>query len=438
MCLLRCLEALHLQTSGHLGPLSHQACSQGKSCKVDSISNVSLSLELCGLKISDVVFTKGSARNEAWWLSIFYGLCIQSFVRKVLMAMISGEPEDTENYFLSAEDHFRLAARLFTAISGDYDFLNLEPKNHDISMNRPTSDRDISRIEQIKDAAQRAVKQPTWPVLGFNCSGDFLKHIFEDEEDTSGKVQDDAGKALDSAKFAPRPKPYIPQSPDMQSYRRFRADWDIARCNYTKHAVSIGSKHGWSSKPYILLTKKWVGIEAMWKRNSKFALANTVKNGKTSLGKGTGVEQFLESQGNQCQGERFSQPLIYSSLPQDNYIRIEGDDESGRLQKQSPRYDGDLYWPPWVRGDLVSVQEGWCGMCSRWLPLNGPFQDDKDFNHGVNATTGQPFDEPMEVRQMKGDPTVWWGLCGTCEEWVELLGSKKGEVAWFVHSFGVS
>jgi hypothetical protein len=79
-------------------------------------------------------------------------------------------------------------------------------------------------------------------------------------------------------------------------------------------------------------------------------------------------------------------------------------------------------------------------MCtpSRWLPLDGAFQDDKDFNHGVSAATGRPFDEPVQVRCMKIEPKILWGLCGTCGDWVELLGTKKGEMAWFVHSFGVS
>jgi hypothetical protein len=65
------------------------------------------------------------------------------------------------------------------------------------------------------------------------------------------------------------------------------------------------------------------------------------------------------------------------------------------------------------------------------------FQDDKDFKHGVSAVTGKAFDNPREVRQMRAKPAIWWGLCGTCGEWVELLGSKSAEVAWFVHSFRV-
>lgn len=79
-------------------------------------------------------------------------------------------------------------------------------------------------------------------------------------------------------------------------------------------------------------------------------------------------------------------------------------------------------------------------MCKpgRWLALDGDFQDDKDFKHGVSAATGKLFDEPIETGRMELHPKIWWGLCGTCGDWVELLGSKEEEVAWFVHSFGVS
>jgi hypothetical protein len=86
-------------------------------------------------------------------------------------------------------------------------------------------------------------------------------------------------------------------------------------------------------------------------------------------------------------------------------------------EKQSPRFEGDMYWPRWIQGERGTIQEGWCGMCTPgcWLPLDGAFQDDKDFKHGVNAATGRPFDEPKGVRRMEIDPKVWWRLCSTCE-----------------------
>jgi hypothetical protein len=404
-------------------------------CKVDCIRNLKLSLQRCALKISDAIFNKANLRNETWWLSTFYVLCIQSIVRKVLIVLDSREPTDIDHEPSRAHDHFRLAGRLFTPISGRYDFVN-----SDLSMELPSSEEDISRIEKIKAAAQSVVKQQMWPTLGFSCFGDFLKHIFEDKDLHQSDGRDHCGGGLGSAVFAIHPKPYVPQSSDMDSYCRFRVDWDMARCNYTKQVVFIGSKHGWSSKIYVLTAKKQAAVEALWKQYSKTAIANVIKNTRVSPTKGMGLEQFFENQENQGQEERFPQPLIYASLRQHHdHPQIEGADKGDQPQKQSPRFDGDLYWPRWIHGQEDTVQEGWCGMCTPgcWLPLDGPFQDDKDFKHGVSAVTGKAFDNPREVRQMRAKPAIWWGLCGTCGEWVELLGSKSAEVAWFVHSFRV-
>lgn len=43
--------------------------------------------------------------------------------------------------------------------------------------------------------------------------------------------------------------------------------------------------------------------------------------------------------------------------------------ESGqRLQLQKPRFEGDLYTAPWVRGESAE-RAGWCGFCSTWHKL---------------------------------------------------------------------
>lgn len=378
-------------------------------------------MENCALSISVAVFEKESLRSEIWWLSIFYGLCIQSIVRKVLIILVSQQLKESDRASPIAHDHFRLATRLFIAISGRYDFLH-----GDQSMVR-LSEYDISRIEETKAAAQFAVKQRTWPKLGFSWSEDFLRHIFEDKEPGLTDVR--------YIQTTIRPEPYIPKRFDVDTYRRFRHDWDLARRNYTMHVVSIGSKFGWSSETYLGTTKRWDVTEARWRKYHRIALANTTKNSKVCLksNEKRGMESLLESP------EQSLYPLpIYASLSYTSELaEVEPSDDGIQAEKQSPRFPGDLYWPPWIRGPEDSVQEGWCGTCARWLALDGAFQDDKDFNHGVNAATGGPFDKPKEMRRLKEDPAIWWGLCGTCGEWVELLGSKNGETAWFVHSFGV-
>ncbi|EMR66795.1 hypothetical protein UCREL1_6182 [Eutypa lata UCREL1] len=90
--------------------------------------------------------------------------------------------------------------------------------------------------------------------------------------------------------------------------------------------------------------------------------------------------------------------------------------------EQELRFEGDLYTPRWVRGH-GNKREGWCGICKpgRWLVLkNSAFWYDKSFSHGISAATGNPFQEPQETRRMDGNPDVWEGLCGSCNDWIAL------------------
>ncbi|RDW83149.1 hypothetical protein BP5796_04640 [Coleophoma crateriformis] len=105
--------------------------------------------------------------------------------------------------------------------------------------------------------------------------------------------------------------------------------------------------------------------------------------------------------------------------------------------EQELRFENDLYTPRWVRGH-GNRREGWCGICKpgRWLVLkNSAFWYDKSFTHGISAATGSPFQEPNETRRMDGNPDVWEGLCGSCNEWVALVSSKKKGTTWFRHAY---
>lgn len=108
--------------------------------------------------------------------------------------------------------------------------------------------------------------------------------------------------------------------------------------------------------------------------------------------------------------------------------------------EQEVRFEGDLYTPRWVRGH-GNKREGWCGICKpgRWLVLkNSAYWYDKSFTHGISATTGSPFQEPLDSRRMDGNPDVWEGLCGGCNEWIALVSSKKKGTTWFRHAYKVS
>lgn len=105
--------------------------------------------------------------------------------------------------------------------------------------------------------------------------------------------------------------------------------------------------------------------------------------------------------------------------------------------EQELRFEGDLYTPRWTRGH-GNKREGWCGICKpgRWLVLkNSAFWYDKSFYHGISAATGSPFQEPQQKRRMNGSPDAWEGLCGSREQWIALVTSKKKGTTWFRHAY---
>ncbi|KAI9803671.1 MAG: hypothetical protein M1833_000583 [Piccolia ochrophora] len=105
--------------------------------------------------------------------------------------------------------------------------------------------------------------------------------------------------------------------------------------------------------------------------------------------------------------------------------------------EQELRFDGDLYTPRWVRGH-GNKREGWCGICKpgRWLVLkNSAFWYDKSFSHGISAASGNQFQAPQRTRRMDGNPDVWEGLCGSCNEWIALVSSKKKGTTWWRHCY---
>ncbi|KAL8917489.1 MAG: hypothetical protein Q9172_005824 [Xanthocarpia lactea] len=112
-------------------------------------------------------------------------------------------------------------------------------------------------------------------------------------------------------------------------------------------------------------------------------------------------------------------------------------EESQMPRAQELRFEGDMYTPKYVRGH-GNKREGWCGTCKpgRWLVLkNSAFWYDKSFSHGISAATGSSFEGPRETRRMKGNPDVWEGLCGSCNDWIALISSKKKGTTWFRHAY---
>lgn len=70
---------------------------------------------------------------------------------------------------------------------------------------------------------------------------------------------------LGHANYTILPRPYHPEAADFDNLRTLRADWDLARINYTKHIVRTGEHYGTTSKTYALTEAKWAETEREWK-----------------------------------------------------------------------------------------------------------------------------------------------------------------------------
>lgn len=71
--------------------------------------------------------------------------------------------------------------------------------------------------------------------------------------------------------FTIHPEPYVPEVCDAAALKQLFADWEQARCNFTKHQVRMAEHNGPTSKAYLLCEKKWSEIDAEWKKNNDLA-----------------------------------------------------------------------------------------------------------------------------------------------------------------------
>ncbi|KAK3385671.1 hypothetical protein B0H63DRAFT_186394 [Podospora didyma] len=78
--------------------------------------------------------------------------------------------------------------------------------------------------------------------------------------------QDAWSDRLGHANFTIEPKPYVPEVADLAMLQAFRADWDQARTNYTKHLARTAEHYSCTSKTYRLTEAKWAEIEQEWRQ----------------------------------------------------------------------------------------------------------------------------------------------------------------------------
>lgn len=91
-------------------------------------------------------------------------------------------------------------------------------------------------------------------------------------------ANDEWANKLGHANFTIHPEPYMPDVFDIEACRQLRANWDLARCNYTKHLVRTGEHYGVTSKTYKMTEEKWLQTDAIWKKNNDLTIQNTVES----------------------------------------------------------------------------------------------------------------------------------------------------------------
>ncbi|ORY12271.1 hypothetical protein BCR34DRAFT_600823 [Clohesyomyces aquaticus] len=95
-----------------------------------------------------------------------------------------------------------------------------------------------------------------------------------------GDKDDEWATKLGHANFTIQPEPYVPDVCDATALRQLFADWEQARCNYTKHQVRTGEHFGVTSKTYLLTEQKWAQIDKLWKQNNDLALSRAAARGE--------------------------------------------------------------------------------------------------------------------------------------------------------------
>lgn len=130
-----------------------------------------------------------------------------------------------------------------------------------------------------------------------------------------GDPNDEWANKLGHANFTIAPEPYIPLNFDLEACRQLRHDWDLARCNYTKHLVRTGEHYGVTSMTYKFTEEKWAATEIYWRKNNDLTIANTVENSAdafatlkhTNLGEACNIMTKIPSLNDPRSGGKFPQ-----------------------------------------------------------------------------------------------------------------------------------
>lgn len=181
VCFKHCLEALRLHSANLLSAAAHDDCGGGGHCQIECIRNLSAQVAAYINELSSVMFNKENMRDRRWWLSTFYSLYIQSYVRHALMTIEKQlrfrSVDDVPAEDLTATQYLHLPAILFTAASAKYDPLlggRLQYALTDNSVIPETS------VPELHHSSARAVCEvDKWPDAGIRTPYQFLRRLLQ-------------------------------------------------------------------------------------------------------------------------------------------------------------------------------------------------------------------------------------------------------------------
>ncbi|KAK4127010.1 hypothetical protein N657DRAFT_640903 [Parathielavia appendiculata] len=179
ICLRHCLEALRLHSANLLSG-GHEECGGGQ-CQVECIRKLRSQVAAYVDELSSVIFNKENMRDRRWWLSTFYSLYIQSYVRHALIIIekqlrfLSAEDVPAED--LTATQYMHLPAVLFTAASAKYDPLLDGRLQYALTDNSVIPETSVPELHH--SAAREACEVVKWPEAGIRTPYQFLRRLLQ-------------------------------------------------------------------------------------------------------------------------------------------------------------------------------------------------------------------------------------------------------------------
>ncbi|KAI1079054.1 hypothetical protein F5B20DRAFT_545987 [Whalleya microplaca] len=194
-CFRDCVDILRVYEAGLMTTDFHDDCTSSK-CQIQPFQSLSCNIRSFTEELSKVIFRKDNRPHDRrWWLSTFYGLWIQSYVRRVIGFVGQSEaqpctlsPEMQQNCL----EYLLLALELFDAASASFDPLlsawSLENEPHD-----PKVDLRLIKYYRL---AQRALLTEQWTMHSINNSIDYLSRLYNNIDTVSTpSISQDSGVA---------------------------------------------------------------------------------------------------------------------------------------------------------------------------------------------------------------------------------------------------